>query len=189
MLRTNSVIDCMCNERAWRFSACLTLRFTQIGSRPRPTCGRCRMTLRLCVLTRISLFATRLIVFRDRKGGTKLIILSMGSMCVAICRVVGGLTPRRTSPGGALPGSRLPDSVEAVAGYRRLFRDGRNPRLNCRSAPIPISPVLQRTSVAPRRRRNRIDCCISLELLSVCCILPVGRGRRLCDVRRLRGTL
>ena len=68
----------MFNERAGHSAGRLLFSLTRRDSSFVLTFSRCRMTLRLCVSTRLALISALRIVFRKRTGSTVLSTLSKG---------------------------------------------------------------------------------------------------------------
>ena len=120
----------MSHCRAGDSSASLLLSLSRSGSSSRLTFRRCRATLRLCVLTRIALFATRRSVFRERTGNAEFITLSNGSMSDAIFGADSGTTPLGFKPGNENPGRCPSAAVVGSTDSKCRFLNG---RAHCRS--------------------------------------------------------
>ena len=111
--------------RTGRLSAILS----RVGCSLRLTHFRCRVVLRLIVLTAHVFNVVRRIVVRGRADSAVLSTLSKGPLCVAIWRAVAWLTPRGINPGNATPERCEVAAVATSADWACLFLGGCNPSL------------------------------------------------------------
>ena len=123
------MISGMCSLRAGVRTGRLAASIARNGWSLRLTHFRCRIVLRLCVLTVHVFIVVHRIVLRERIGAAVFSTLSKGSICVAIWRAVEGHTPREMKHGNATPERCEVAAVEAISDWICLFLDGRNPFL------------------------------------------------------------
>ena len=97
------MISGMCSLRAGVRTGRLAASIARNGWSLRLTHFRCRIVLRLCVLTVHVFIVVHRIVLRERIGAAVFSTLSKGSICVAIWSATYGLTPRGMNPISAVP--------------------------------------------------------------------------------------